>query len=100
MNDELRQYFDLPAVSNLEEQEQAIIDKINLLIKMDMQKLVFILYRVDVNEKKMRVALEENSGTDAAKLIYQLIIEREEEKLISRKKNTPPFPASSAEEEW
>ena len=48
------------------------------------EKLVFSLYRIDVNESKMRHLLEQKEGKNAAGLIADLIIERQSEKIKSR----------------
>lgn len=58
---------------------------INDLINKDFQKLVFLLYRVDVNEHKLKRILKENEGVNAGNTIAQLIIERELQKINSRK---------------
>ncbi len=64
---------------------------INRLILSDFSKLVQLLYRVDVSEKKLKQILQEHPNEDAAVIIAQLIIERQQQKAESRKKyNTPP----------
>ncbi len=100
MDDLLLQYFQLPADSSDQDKKAAILDQINFLVKNDLQKLIFILYRVDVNENKMRHALEQSAGTDAAEIIYNMIVERENEKAESRKNNTMPFDRNAEEESW
>lgn len=59
---------------------------INDLIQSDFQKLVTILYRIDVDEKKLKRILKEETGKDAAVIIANLIIERELQKIETRKK--------------
>lgn len=59
---------------------------INHLINHDFEKLVFYLYRIDVNENKMKDLLEQREGKNAAELIADLIIERQLQKIESRKK--------------
>ena len=59
---------------------------IGSMIANDFQKLAGILYRVDVNERKLKYLLQENVGQDAAIIIADLIIERQIEKIESRKK--------------
>lgn len=49
---------------------------INELIKNDFQRLVQILYRIDVSEAKLKNILNNNPNEDAGKLIAQVIIER------------------------
>lgn len=58
---------------------------INDLILNDFQKLILILYKVDVDEKKLKKILKENVGTDAGEIIATLIIERELQKIETRK---------------
>ena len=64
--------------------KQALIEKINDLITTDFQKLVSILYRMDVSEPKLKQLLNENPGTNAALIITDLMIERQEQKINSR----------------
>ena len=61
-------------------------EAVNNLIQTDFNKLVQILYRIDVNEKKLRKTLEHNKGTDAADIITELMIKREIEKAEARNK--------------
>ena len=58
---------------------------INDLILNDFQKLIAILYKIDVDEKKLKRILRENTGTDAGEIIATLIIERELQKIETRK---------------
>lgn len=60
---------------------------VNHLIKNDFNRLVQVLYRIDVSETKLKKLLSENAGTDATIVITDLIIEREIQKIYSRKKN-------------
>jgi hypothetical protein len=66
--------------------------KINELINTDFEKLVQLLYRVDVDETKLKKILQENADTDAGKLIALLLIERQQEKLQSKKDSPPVDP--------
>ena len=61
-----------------------LIEGINHLISQDFNKLVLLLYRVDVSEKKLRQILAESPQTDAAILIADLLIQRQLEKIRSR----------------
>ena len=58
--------------------------KINWLIQNNFEQLVFILYRIDVNESKLRLLLNQFTGEDTGKIIAQLIIERQTQKIITR----------------
>lgn len=57
---------------------------INHLLLNDFNRLIRILYRVDVSEQKLKQLLVDHPQTDAAVLISNLIIERELEKARSR----------------
>ena len=53
---------------------------LNNLIEKDFTALVQLLYRVDIDENKLKRILNENKTTDAADLIVDMIIERLEQK--------------------
>ena len=76
----------LPDSISLEELKQKLSIHINYLINYDFEKLIFYLYRIDVNESKIRQLLEQQEGEDAGGLIADLIIERQLQKIESRKK--------------
>lgn len=67
------------------ELKQKLTAFINELILNDFQRLIAILYRVDVDEKKLKRILKENIGTNAGQTIANLIIEREIQKIETRK---------------
>ena len=80
--------------------KQELIDKINDLINNDFQKLVLILYRMDVSEIKLRQLLNENPGTNAALIIADLMIERQAQKIISRQQFRKKDENISDDEKW
>ena len=53
-----------------------LIDYINDCIQHDFNKLVQLLYRIDVSEEKLKYILQLNPNEDAAKLIAAVILER------------------------
>jgi hypothetical protein len=59
---------------------------INNLINQNFEKLISILYRLDVNEKVLKTSITENKNEDAGFLIADAIIERQMQKMESRKK--------------
>src|SRR5437764_6960130 len=73
---------DLAGKENIKEQ---MVQCINYLLVHDFQQLVQVLYRVDVDEKKLKHTLAENKDTDAAILITYLLIHRTEEKVRMKK---------------
>lgn len=63
---------------------QLLVDQINEMLQHDFQKLVSLLYRIDINESRLRLLLSQNTGQDAAEIITDLIIERQIQKIKSR----------------
>lgn len=77
-----------------------LVDRINELITNDFQKLVHILYRLDVSEEKLKVILKENPQEDAGKLIATLVIEREKLKMRTRAAFKSKNQDDNQEEKW
>jgi hypothetical protein len=84
--------------------EQQLISQletyVNQLIVHHFEQLVSLLYRIDVSENKITQVLQQQAGEDAAKLITRLIIERQLQKVASRKQYTRKFPEADDEEKW
>lgn len=72
---------------------------INNLIHRDFASLVNILYRIDVNEAKLKDLLKKHPDEDAGHLIANLIIERQQQKVESRRGFDNNAPAD-ADEKW
>jgi hypothetical protein len=64
-----------------------ITDYINSLISNNFNKLISILYRLDINESKLKQLLAANPGEDAGMIIAELIIERQLQKIKTRSEN-------------
>ena len=79
--------IDLPENISLELLKEQLSSYINFLIQSDFQKLVSILYRVDVSESKLKHLLNENPNYDASNMIAELIIERQLQKIKSRQEH-------------
>jgi hypothetical protein len=58
---------------------------VNHLINTDFEKLVFLLYRIDVRETTIKQLLTLPSNSNAGELIADAIIARQEEKIATRK---------------
>ncbi|HET6994004.1 MAG TPA: hypothetical protein VFI06_03430 [Chitinophagaceae bacterium] len=58
---------------------------LNDLINEDFEKLVQFLYRLDIDEKKLRKILEINTDRDAGEMIAELVIERQLQKIKYRR---------------
>jgi hypothetical protein len=63
---------------------EQLVEKINNLITADFSKLINILYRMDVSETKLKQLLKDKPAEDAARIIAELMIERQTEKIKSR----------------
>ena len=74
---------DVPAIGELEE---LLAEKMNIMIQTDFGALVQLLYRIDVNESRLRALLQENAGEDAGRVIARLIIERQWQKIETRRR--------------
>ena len=62
-----------------------LISFINDLINEDFHALVQLLYRIDVNEKKLKELLKQNENADVALIIADLIISRQLQKIETKK---------------
>lgn len=63
----------------------ALSEYLNNLILNDFEKLIFILYKIDVDEKKLKSVLNSNAEIHAGELLAKLIIDRQLQKIESRK---------------
>ena len=98
----LKEDFQIEPAENIsfEEVKERLATHINHLINHDFEQLVMLLYRVDVNENKLRNLLRENKNDDAGTMIAQLIIERQLQKIKSRKEFPQKKDDNSEEEKW
>jgi hypothetical protein len=58
---------------------------INDLINKDFNALIQLLYRVDVNEQKLKTLLKQRQDVESSLLITDLIIERQLQKIATKK---------------
>ncbi|MDQ0105040.1 hypothetical protein J2T02_000123 [Chitinophaga terrae (ex Kim and Jung 2007)] len=65
---------------------EILAERLESLISKDFQQFVYLLYRIDVSEKRVKQLLNEAAllGTDPYKPIASLIVERQLQKIISR----------------
>jgi hypothetical protein len=80
--------------------KQLLAERINELIQKDFQKLVSILYRLDISEEKLKYLLKENSDSDAGFIIAELIIERQIQKKKSRQQFSKRDDDIDENEKW
>ncbi len=92
------------AIRQLQELEKNSLFKtlsayINEMLLYRFNELIQLLYRIDIDEQKLKKLLQQNSNQDAGDIIAGMIIERQVQKIRSReqfKKKARP----DAEEEW
>lgn len=79
--------FDLQGISNVsfEQMRQLLIERVDELFRYDFEKLKWILYRIDVNEHKLSFILKQNTDKEVAEIIADAIIQRQIEKINTRK---------------
>jgi hypothetical protein len=80
--------IDLHEKRSIEELKLALSYYINDLITHDLNKLMSLLYRIDVSEKVLKVNLQEQKD-DAGVIIAELIIDRQLQKTKTRKHSRP-----------
>ncbi|MFP5040528.1 hypothetical protein [Parasediminibacterium sp. JCM 36343] len=85
---------------SLEDLQHALAIYINQLIVSNFEKLVFLLYRIDISEKSIQQLLQQATTATAGETIAKAIIERQLQKIELRKKYTPPANIASEEEKW
>ncbi|HXB91772.1 MAG TPA: hypothetical protein VNU72_05765 [Puia sp.] len=104
---ELAEHLDLGQLEDL------LAEKVNLLIRDDFERLVQLLYRVDVSENKLRALLAEGDQApegraaptgrweraESGRVIARLIMERQWQKIETRRKYSRG-PQDAGEEEW
>ena len=62
-----------------------LANAINYLIRNDFSRLVQILYRMDVSEKKLKEMLVKHPDDEAGLIIGKLLIERESQRIRTRR---------------
>jgi len=77
-----------------------LADKINDLLINDFDRLIAILYRMDVSDIKLKHLLKSNPHEDAGKIIAELMIERQAQKIKSRKQFTKREDDIDEDERW
>jgi len=92
--------LEIPVKISLEELRENLSNHISFLIENNFGKLVSFLYRIDVNESKLKTLLHENADTNAGVIIAELIIERQLQKIKAREQFRKEDNDISEEEKW
>jgi hypothetical protein len=85
--------------SSFAEFRKFIIKKINEWINNDFEHLLYLLYRIDVHEDKVRKMLKDQKDEDASEIIADLIIARQKQKIETRKMFQSKKPTDIADED-
>lgn len=87
VNQSMQKYVELQESISFEELKHILTEKLVFMLHYEMEKLMGLLYRIDVREKDTKAAFEQNNPKLIAPFLAQAIIEREIEKAISRRNN-------------
>jgi hypothetical protein len=78
----------LQEVPTVETLEALLAERVNDMINKDFSALIQLLYRIDVNEAKLRGILRDNQASDAGQLIARMILERQWQKILTRREHS------------
>jgi hypothetical protein len=73
-------------VLTFEEIHRILTERIHELLEKNVEKLIFILYRIDVGQKKTDEIFNNPSKEEIASLLATAVIERQLEKVKTRRK--------------
>ena len=82
----LQKYVEIEPEPSYENILEALTSAVMYLLLHDMEKLLNILYRIDVNEPKVKAAFAQTNPKLIAPTLAQLILDRELQKAESRRK--------------
>lgn len=85
---------------SLEELHHRLAGYINQLMVNDFNRLLNLLYRIDVNEEKLKTSLKEFYDKDAADVIATLVIERQLQKILLREQYKAKGSGTAGEESF
>lgn len=81
----LQKYVDISDGLPYEKLKEQLTERLVFMLHYEMEKLMGILYRIDVREKDVKAAFDQNNPKLIAPLLAIAIIERELEKAKSRR---------------
>jgi len=95
-----KEYGLLSPATVFSEWRQQLVDAVSQLIQSDFNRLISSLYRLDVSEAKLKYLLQHNPAENAAAIITDLIIERQVQKIKSRRQFSRRDDNISEEDKW
>ena len=81
----LQKYIEVNEDLSYEKLKEELTERLVFMLHYEMEKLMGILYRIDVREKDVKAAFDQNNPKLIAPLLAVAIIERELEKAKSRR---------------
>jgi len=81
----IQQYLDINVSVSNETLIKALTEKIVYMLHYEMKKLMGLLYRIDVKENLVKNAFSQQNPKLIAPLLAQAIIDRELQKIVTRK---------------
>jgi hypothetical protein len=102
LKNELMSLTGLQWPEGLEETQwmEQLADHIDVLINTNFHQLVQLLYRLDIDEAGLKKVLQQHPGERAGVLIAEKIVERQRQKIESRKAFRQSPPQKDNEEKW
>lgn len=91
------------SLANVDSEElllQWLTEKLEYLIANNFEGLLFILYRIDVSEARVREMISSTGGAHPARTIAELILERQKQKLYWRNKFKQSPVRTDDDERW
>jgi len=80
----LQKYVEVKDTLSYEQLKEELTATLVYMLLHEMDKLMGILYRIDVNERKVKEAFAQNNPKQIAPILAELIIERELQKAQHR----------------
>jgi hypothetical protein len=90
----------LPEQISMTELQSQLAIHINYLILHHFEQLVGLLYRIDVSEAKIKSFLQNHTEENAGNIIAALIIERQIQKIKTRRQFSKKEDELDGEEKW
>ena len=90
----------LPEHITLQQLKDELAVHINRLITENFEKLINLLYRLDISEVKLKKLLLEDKSEEAGQIIAALIIERQLQKIKSRRQFNQRDDNIDEDERW
>ena len=90
----------MPSTISREELIRGLQGYVQDLLSNNFSRLIQLLYRMDVSEKQLRALLLEQVQTDAALIISQLIVDRQQQKINSRSAFNQNSATIPEDEKW